>query len=89
MPVAAGDDALSADLDGEQRVLARALERIPDGTELHREQHVGSSYLASEDPRLHFGLGNNTEPVSVAIRWPDGVIDVRSDVAVDEILQVP
>lgn len=31
--------------------------RLADGQQLVRELNVGSSYLASEDPRLHFGLG--------------------------------
>ncbi len=34
---------------------------LPDGTELVREARAGGSYLASEDPRLHFGLGDAAE----------------------------
>ena len=30
---------------------------LPDGRKLVREVHAGSSYLSSEDPRIHFGLG--------------------------------
>jgi enediyne biosynthesis protein E4 len=30
-----------------------------------------SSYLSSNDPRLHFGLGANTK-ADVEVRWPDG-----------------
>ena len=30
---------------------------LPDGRRLVREVHAGSSYLSSEDPRVHFGLG--------------------------------
>src|SRR5829696_3506635 len=33
---------------------------LPDGRRLVREVHAGSSYLSSEDPRLHFGLGTAT-----------------------------
>ena len=32
----------------------------PDGTRLVREVQAGSSYLSSEDPRVHFGLGKAT-----------------------------
>ncbi|MFQ5398570.1 MAG: ScyD/ScyE family protein [Anaerolineae bacterium] len=46
--------------------------RLPDGTRLVREWHAGSSYLASEDPRLHFGLGNAKRAAEVVVRWPDG-----------------
>ena len=30
---------------------------LPDGRRLVQELHAGSSYLSSEDPRAHFGLG--------------------------------
>jgi hypothetical protein len=46
---------------------------LPDGRELRRELHAGSSYLSSEDPRCHFGLGPAGEVVELRIRWPDGV----------------
>ena len=38
----------------------RAIATLADGRTLTREVHVGSSYLAGEDPRLHFGLGTAT-----------------------------
>ncbi|MCS6826889.1 MAG: ScyD/ScyE family protein [Caldilinea sp.] len=45
---------------------------LPDGRQLVGEVHVGSSYLASEDPRLHFGLGKATHVRRVTVRWPNG-----------------
>ena len=45
---------------------------LPDGRELRRELHAGSSYLSSEDPRCHFGLGTADEVAELRIRWPDG-----------------
>ena len=33
---------------------------LPGGRRLVREVHAGSSYLSSEDPRVHFGLGKAT-----------------------------
>ena len=44
---------------------------LPDGTVLRRELVVGGSYLSSEDPRAHFGLGG-AERRSVTVEWPDG-----------------
>ena len=32
----------------------------------------GTSYLCSNDPRAHFGLGQSTGPVSIEVRWPEG-----------------
>jgi hypothetical protein len=46
-----------------------------------REVQAGSSYLSSEDPRIHFGFGRAV-PVRVTVRWPDGTtraVHVRAD----------
>ena len=42
---------------------------LPDGSQLIREQHTGSSYLASEDTRLHFGLGDFEQVERIVIKW--------------------
>ena len=60
--------------------------RLPDGRRFRRELHVGSSYLSSEDPRAHFGLGPATRVAEVRVRWPDGRSTVVEDVAVNQIL---
>jgi hypothetical protein len=61
---------------------------LPDGTNLRREIIVGGSYLSSEDPRAHFGLGGEDVVSTVTIRWPDGASVTRSDVSANQILQV-
>jgi hypothetical protein len=61
---------------------------LPDGRQLIGEVHVGSSYLATEDPRLHFGLGRATHAARVAVRWPDGAVTTVADVAVNQRLRV-
>ena len=40
---------------------ARVTVTLADGRRLSREVRAGSSYLSSEDPRLHFGLGDTRE----------------------------
>jgi hypothetical protein len=45
---------------------------LPSGRELTREAHAGGSYLSSEDPRLHFGLGEARRVREVRVRWPGG-----------------
>jgi Na+-translocating ferredoxin:NAD+ oxidoreductase RnfD subunit len=42
-----------------------------DGRRDVREVHAGSSYLSSEDPRVHFGLGG-ADPRALSIRYPNG-----------------
>jgi hypothetical protein len=44
-----------------------------------------SSYLSSNDPRLHFGLGAATE-VDIEVFWPSGTLQKLLKVAVDRIL---
>lgn len=63
---------------------ARVVLTLPDGTDLAREWYAGSSYLASEDPRFHFGLGTFSQPMSVAVLW-DGRESLFEDLAVDRI----
>lgn len=45
---------------------------LPGGRELRRELLAGSSYLSSEDPRLHFGLGAASSISGMRVDWPDG-----------------
>ena len=40
----------------------------------------GSSYASTHDFRVHFGLGDEVEPVTVTVRWPDGRVSVHRDV---------
>lgn len=48
------------------------LEERPSRGPLVQELHIGSSYLASEDPRVHFGMGRSEKAVSLTVIWPDG-----------------
>jgi hypothetical protein len=61
---------------------------LPDGRELVREAFAGSSYLSSEDPRSHFGLGTAGSVSELLVRWPDGQETVIEDVAANQLLTV-
>ena len=61
---------------------------LPDGRELRREVQAGGSYLSSEDPRSHFGLGAFGEVSELTVRWPAGEETVVHDVAANQILTV-
>jgi len=52
-----------------------------------KERQSGGSYLASSDPRLHFGLGEATQ-ATVEIRWPDGTLQTMESVAANQILHI-
>lgn len=61
---------------------------LPDGRELRREVHAGSSYLSSEDPRCHFGLGAADEVTELRIRWPDGQEKRMGKIAANQLVVV-
>ncbi len=44
-----------------------------------------SSYVSSNDPRLHFGLGA-AEKVDLELRWPLGAIEMHKDVAANQLV---
>jgi hypothetical protein len=61
---------------------------LPDGRRLVREVLAGSSYLSSEDPRVHFGLGEATSVERLEVRFPDGSVVRRRGVAADRLVVV-
>jgi hypothetical protein len=61
---------------------------LPDGRKLVREVQAGSSYLSSEDPRMHFGLGSAKRVRELRVRFPSGREVVRTNVATDRIVPV-
>lgn len=44
------------------------------------------SYLSSSDPRAHFGLGSESSPVSVTVRWPDGLEETWHGIDVSQAI---
>ncbi len=61
---------------------------LPGGRRLVDEIQAGGSYLSSEDPRAHFGLGKATKLQALEVRWPDGKTTRLRNVAADQILTV-
>ena len=65
-----------------------ALVRLPDGKELRREWHTGSSYLSSEDPRFHFGLGNHDLVTSIEIKNSNGKSLFFNNIPVNNMIRI-
>ena len=61
---------------------------LPDGRELRRELHAGSSYLSSEDPRLHFGLGGAPSVSELRVRWPGGAESRLGEIDANRIVEI-
>ena len=59
---------------------------LADGRTMSSEVHAGSSYLSSEDPRVHFGLGTATRVAELTVRYPGGRTAHLRDVRADEIV---
>jgi Na+-translocating ferredoxin:NAD+ oxidoreductase RnfD subunit len=53
-----------------------------------QEVRAGSSYLSSEDERIHFGLGEQPSAKRVTVRYPWGGESVVSNVRADRIVEV-
>ncbi|HSX22104.1 MAG TPA: ASPIC/UnbV domain-containing protein, partial [Gaiellaceae bacterium] len=59
-----------------------------DGQRQVRTVQAGSSYLSSEDPRIHFGLGKATSVRELIVRYPDGSVKRLDAVHADQIITV-
>ncbi len=55
---------------------------------LVKQMVAGTSYLSTPERIMHFGLGENADPVSIEITWPSGQTQTLNDVAVDQLLEV-
>ena len=51
------------------------------GRRVHRDVQPAASYFASNDPRVHFGLGDHAAVTDVAVRFPGGALQVFGDFA--------
>ena len=67
---------------------ARVTAELADGRRLVREAQAGSSYLSSEDPRMHFGLGRVATVKALIVRFPDGRTVRRENVAANQVVTV-
>ena len=60
---------------------------LPDGRRLVREARAGGSYLSSEDPRLHFGLGDADARPRGGRPLPGGRGHALRDVGADRLVR--
>jgi enediyne biosynthesis protein E4 len=56
------------------------------GKKLLRQVTPGYSYLSSNDPRVHFGLGNAVKVDQIEVRWPDGTVQTFPGVPADQFI---
>ncbi len=56
-----------------------------------RQVHINqwaTSYLSYNDPRIHFGLGNDNRLDKLEIRWPDGETGVFHDIEANQYITI-
>ncbi|NNG13327.1 MAG: CRTAC1 family protein, partial [Halobacteria archaeon] len=56
-----------------------------DSVALWRRVHTDGSYVSANDPRVHFGLGDDTEVEGVLVTWPGGDSEVWRDIVIDTL----
>ena len=52
------------------------------------EVRAGGSYISQNDPRLHFGLGDEAKMNDIEIRWPNGKTETLHDLPADFIYTI-
>jgi len=63
----------------------RVTAMMEDGFQI-RERDGGNGYSSQSDPRIHFGLGDETNIKLLEVRWPDGGLQYLEQVAADQII---
>jgi enediyne biosynthesis protein E4 len=63
---------------------ARVRVTAGDSTQVH-EVRGGGSYLSQNDLRVHVGLGTATRVDRLEIRWPNGLEEAWSDIAINRV----
>jgi hypothetical protein len=59
-----------------------------DGQRQVHEVQAGSSFLSTEDPRVHFGLGGAGTVRELTVRYPNGVVRTLRNLRGDRIVNV-
>ena len=61
---------------------------LEDGTKMQQHVYAGSGYLGSNEPTVHFGLGDADSVKSVEVLWTTGMTDKVEDVDANQILVI-
>ncbi len=56
--------------------------------QITRYCHADGSYLSSSDPRVHFGLGEETVIQQLTVHWPGGALQTFENTPIDRVLTI-
>jgi len=66
---------------------AKVIVKSGDLTQVKINQWA-TSYLSSNDPRMHFGLGKNKAIESIEIHWPDGRVEKFRNIKINQYITI-
>ena len=67
---------------------ARVSIRTASGGEQVRYATTAGGYLSANDPRLHFGLGSESDVARIKVHWPSGAQQVLENIETDRLIAV-
>lgn len=68
------------DPDRHRDALGAEITLRTNGKRYRANVNPASSYLASNDVRVHFGLGENNSYDEIVVKWPDGAVEAAIEV---------
>ncbi|MDO8943559.1 MAG: CRTAC1 family protein, partial [Desulfobacterales bacterium] len=75
--------------DREGRDVRNAILQLESGGRIQWRQHQpNEGYCSSQDPRSHFGLGEQAGPVRLRVRWPGGTAEEFGALSVDRLHRI-
>jgi hypothetical protein len=83
-----GSTSLTAGTTSNRSGIGTRLTLTAGGRRQVREVVSGTSYLAQNDLRAHFGLGRAERAERLEIRWPDGSTEIVENLAANQLLTV-
>ncbi len=90
--ISSGNNWLQIDLEGtvsnRDGIGARVFATTPDGKTQLRENGGGIHWAQQDQKRIHFGLAQNDKVSELAIYWPSGILQMLTDIEVNQVLHV-
>ena len=68
--------------------IGAVVEIVADGVKHLRQMIPVSGYLSSNEPALHFGLGEAKNIESLTVKWADGTIQKYEELSVDQHIRI-
>jgi len=74
--------------DGQASAIGAKVTLATGGKEKVMVNQWATSYLANNDPRMHFGLGQQKNIDHLEVRWPDGKKEVYNNIESDRYITI-